>query len=145
MHNERLLKILNTFQVILIHSDLYMWISYFINFLPNEFLNFFSITESSLTLLQNSASRSLPSSLISGTLSVSKLPLLLKISSNSSSSSSNSSSNGMVQELTMEADLRDPAEDEDEEVVEIVEIGDIVEVRPLLRLLKPLSLLLWLW
>ena len=65
-------------------------------------------------------------------------------------SSSSSSSNGMVQELTMDADLklaREELPDElaelTEETVDIVDMGDIVEVRPL-RELKPLSLLLWL-
>ncbi len=65
--------------------------------------------------------------------------------------SSSSSSSGMVQELTMEADLRLarlelPELDVEltEDTVLIVEIGDMVEVRPL-RELRPLSLLLWWW
>ena len=65
-------------------------------------------------------------------------------------SSSSSSSNGIVQELTIDADLklaREELPDElaelTEETVDIVDMGDMVEVRPL-RELKPLSLLLWL-
>ena len=65
-------------------------------------------------------------------------------------SSSSSSSNGMVQELTIDADLklaREELPDElaelTEETVDIVDMGDMVEVRPL-KELKPLSLLLWL-
>ena len=65
-------------------------------------------------------------------------------------SSSSSSSNGMVQELTIDADLklaREELPDElaelTEETVDIVDMGDMVEVRPLNEL-KPLSLLLWL-
>ena len=65
-------------------------------------------------------------------------------------SSSSSSSNGMVHELTMDADLklaRDELPDElaelTEETVDMVEIGDMVEVLPL-KELNPLSLLLWL-
>jgi hypothetical protein len=61
------------------------------------------------------------------------------------SSSSSSSSSGMVQELTMDADLRlarlelDPQEDE--LAFDMVEMGDMVEARPLMEL-RPLSLLL---
>jgi len=65
-------------------------------------------------------------------------------------SSSSSSSNGIVHELTMDADLklaRDELPDElaelTEETVDMVEIGDMVEVLPL-KELNPLSLLLWL-
>ena len=65
-------------------------------------------------------------------------------------SSSSSSSNGMVHELTMDADLklaRDELPDElaelTDETVDMVEIGDMVEVLPL-KELNPLSLLLWL-
>jgi len=66
-------------------------------------------------------------------------------------SSSSSSSNGIVHELTIDADrklareeLPDELAELTDETVDIVEIGDMVEVRPL-KELKPLSLLLWLW
>ena len=65
-------------------------------------------------------------------------------------SSSSSSSNGIVHELTMEADLKlaleelpDELAELTDETVDMVEIGDMVEVLPL-KELRPLSLLLWL-
>ena len=65
-------------------------------------------------------------------------------------SSSSSSSNGIVHELTMEADLKlaleelpDELAELTDETVDMVEMGDMVEVLPL-KELSPLSLLLWL-
>ncbi len=65
--------------------------------------------------------------------------------SSSWSSSSSSSSSGIVQELTIEADLSEVLLDVElpEETVDIVETGDMVDARPPLRELRPLSLLLW--
>ncbi len=80
-----------------------------------------------------------------------KLFLLKMVFDWVNSSFSSSSSRGMVQEDTMEADLKEAllelpeleAEDT-EDTVDMVEMGDMVEARPL-RELRPLSLLLWLW
>ena len=62
--------------------------------------------------------------------------------------SSASSSKGMVQELTIEADLRLALDEEDpeetEDTVDMVEMGDMVDVRPD-KELSPESEFEWLW